>query len=132
MNNTGDSKQVLIADDDNFFRIRLGDILAEAGHKIRFAASGSEVIEEIKKNPAGIDLLTLDLQMPDIDGFGVLEWINENGYKGRFPVLVVSGVSEPSHVIERLKALGAAGLMTKSFTPEDTLSRVNKILFPGR
>lgn len=128
----GASKQILIADDDNFFRVRLGDVLAEAGHEIRFAASGNEVIEEIKKNPAGIDLLTLDLQMPDIDGFGVLEWINANGYRGRFPVLVVSGVSEPSHVLEKLKTLGAAGLMTKSFTPEDTLARINKLLFPGR
>ncbi len=128
----GGSKQILIADDDNFFRVRLGDVLAEAGHEIRFAASGNEVIEEIKKNPAGIDLLTLDLQMPDIDGFGVLEWINANGYRGRFPVLVVSGVSEPSHVLEKLKTLGAAGLMTKSFTPEDTLTRINKLLFPER
>ena len=128
----GASKQILIADDDNFFRVKLGDVLAEAGHEIRFAASGSEVIEEIKKNPAGIDLLTLDLQMPDIDGFGVLEWINAHGYRGRFPVLVVSGVSEPSHVLERLKTLGASGLMTKSFTPEDTLARVNKLLFPDR
>lgn len=126
----GGSKQILIADDDNFFRVRLGDVLAEAGHEIRFAASGNEVIEEIKKNPAGIDLLTLDLQMPDVDGFGVLEWINANGYRGRFPVLVVSGVGEPSHVLEKLKTLGAAGLMTKSFTPEDTLARINKLLFP--
>jgi len=128
---TGAAKRILIADDDNFFRIRLGDALAEAGHQIRFAASGTEVIEEIKKDPASIDLLTLDLQMPDVDGFGVLEWINANGHRGRFPVLVVSGMSEPSHVLEKLKALGAAGLMTKSFTAEESLSRVNKLLFPG-
>ena len=129
---TGESKNILIADDDNFFRVRLSDILSEAGHRIRFAASGMEVIEEIRKNPSGIDLLTLDLQMPDIDGFGVLEWINENGYKGRFQVLVVTGMSEPSHVLERLKSLGAAGLMTKAFKPEDTIFRINKMLFPGK
>lgn len=128
--NTKKPKNILIADDDNFFRVRLSDILIEASHNIRFAASGKEVIEEIRKNPSSIDLLTLDLQMPDIDGFGVLEWINENGYRGKFPVLVVTGVSEPSHVLEKLKALGATGLMTKDFNPEDTLFRVNKMLFP--
>lgn len=121
-------KNILIADDDNFFRVRLSDILSEASHNIRFAASGHEVIEEIKKNP--IDLLTLDLQMPDIDGFGVLEWINANGYRGKFPVLVVTGTAEPGHILERLRALGATGLMTKAFKPEDTLFRINKMLFP--
>lgn len=123
-------RKILIADDDNFFRVRLSDILMEEGHDIRFAASGHEVIEEIKKDPSSIDLLTLDLQMPDIDGFGVLEWISDNGLKGRFPVLVVTGVSEPGHVLERLRALGAAGLMTKAFNPEDTLDRINRLLYP--
>lgn len=123
-------KNILIADDDNFFRVRLSDILHDASHNIRFAASGREVIEEISKDPSSIDLLTLDLQMPDIDGFGVLEWINANGYKGKFPVLVVTGVSEPSHVLERLRSLGATGLMTKAFKPEETLQRINKMLFP--
>lgn len=130
--NTVGPKNILIADDDNFFRVRLSDILALSGHRIRFAASGREVIEEIKKDPSSIDLLTLDLQMPEIDGFGVLEWMNENGYRGRFPVLVVSGVNEPGHVLERLKALGASGLMTKSSKPEETIFRINKILFPER
>ena len=129
---TVEPKKILIADDDNFFRVRLSDILSVSGHAIRFAASGKEVIEEIKKDPSSIDLLTLDLQMPDIDGFGVLEWINDNGYRGAFPVLVVSGVSEPGDVLERLKALGASGLMTKSFDPEETVLRINKILFPGK
>lgn len=129
---TVEPKKILIADDDNFFRVRLSDILSLSGHRIRFAASGKEVIEEIRKDPSSIDLLTLDLQMPDIDGFGVLEWINENGHRGRFPVLVVSGVSEPGHVLERLKALGAAGLMTKSFNPEETIFRINKVLFPEK
>ncbi|MFQ5465341.1 MAG: response regulator [Thermodesulfobacteriota bacterium] len=129
---TKDSKNVLVADDSLFFRVRLSDILAGAGHNVRLAENGKEVINEINANSDWIDLLSLDLQMPHIDGFGVLEWLNENGYKGKFPVLVVTGLYEPGHVIERLKRLGATGLMTKAFTPEHTIFRFNQLLFPEK
>ncbi len=42
---TKDFKNILIADDSMFFRMKLGNILAEAGHKVRFAKSGRETIE---------------------------------------------------------------------------------------
>lgn len=129
---TKDSKRILVADDSLFFRTKLSDILVEAGHKVRFAKDGREVINEIKIDSTGVDLLILDLQMPDIDGFGVMKWINENGHAGKFPVLVVTGVYEPGDVMERLKKLGAVGLMTKGFTPEQTIFRVNRILFPEK
>ncbi|MBI5344088.1 MAG: response regulator, partial [Deltaproteobacteria bacterium] len=125
-------KSILVADDSLFFRTKLSDILVEAGHKVRFAKDGREVINEVRIDAAGIDLLILDLQMPDIDGFGVLKWIKENGHAGKFPVLAVTGVYEPGGVLERLKELGASGLMTKGFTPEQTIFRVNRILFPEK
>lgn len=129
---TKDSKSVLIADDSVFFRTKLSDILVEAGHKVRFAKDGREVINEIKIDANGMDLLILDLQMPDIDGFGVLKWINENGYRGKFPILALTGVYEASHVMESLKAAGVAGLVAKSFTPEQIIFRINRILFPDK
>lgn len=129
---TKDSKSILIADDSIFFRTKLSDILIEAGHKVRFAKDGREVLNEIKIDSSGIDLLVLDLQMPDIDGFGVLKWLEDNGYKEKFPVLVITGVYEPSNVMENLRRLGAAGLMTKGATPEQIIFRVNRILFPDK
>ncbi len=129
---TKDSKNIMIADDSLFFRTKLSDILVEAGHKVRFAKDGREVIAELRIDPRGIDLLILDLQMPEIDGFGVLKWINENGLRGRFPILAITGVYEPSHVIRELKELGAAGLMTKGYTPEQIIFRINTALFPDK
>lgn len=129
---TKDSKNILVADDSIFFRTKLSDILVEAGHRVRFARDGRELVTEIKIDSAGIDLLILDLQMPDMDGFGVLKWINENGYRGKFPVLIITGVFEPGNIMEELRSLGAAGLMTKGFTPEQIIFRVNRILFPDK
>ncbi|MBI5234935.1 MAG: response regulator [Deltaproteobacteria bacterium] len=129
---TRDAKNIFVVDDSIFFRTKLSDILVEAGHKVRFAKDGREVINELKIDSDNIDLLILDLQMPEIDGFGVLRWLKENGYAGRFPVLVVTSVYEPGHVMETLRNLGATGLMTKGFTPEQIIFRVNRILFPGK
>lgn len=126
---TGDSKNILVADDSLFFRIKLSDILIEAGHKVTAAKDGAEVIERLKKDGHGTDLLILDLQMPGIDGFGVLKWIGENGLKDAFPVLAITGVFEPANVLESLKVLGASGFMSKDLTPEQIVFRVNRLLF---
>lgn len=129
---TKDSKNILVADDSVFFRTKLSDILVEAGHKVRFAKDGRELISEIRIDSNSIDLLMLDLQMPDIDGFGVLHWLAEQGLKGAFPVLVITGVYEPGEIMDRLRSLGASGLMTKGLTPEQIIFRVNRLLFPEK
>lgn len=129
---TRDSRTVLVADDSVFFRTKLSDILVEAGHKVRLVKDGRELIGELKIDASGIDLLMLDLQMPDMDGFSVLDWISQNGLKGRFPVLVITGAYEPGEVMEKLKSLGADGLMTKGLTPEQIIFRVNRLLFPEK
>jgi len=129
---TKDSKNILVADDSIFFRVRLSDILVEAGHKVRFASNGEEIIGEIRSNPNGIDLLILDLQMPGMDGFGVLKWIADNGVKGRFPVLIITAAYAPEDVVEELRLLGASGMLSKEFTPEKIIFRVNGLLFPDK
>lgn len=127
---TTNSKNILLADDSVFFRTELSAILVEAGHHVIFAKDGSEVIKEIEAHPDGIDLLVLDLQMPKVDGFGVLDWMNQNGHVSKFPVLIVTGVYEAGEVLDRLRDLGASGLMTKGFSPEQVIFRVNTLLFP--
>jgi putative two-component system response regulator len=127
---TTDSKNILIADDSLFFRAKISEALAEAGHKVTETVDGSEAVKKIEENPENIDLLILDLQMPNLDGFGTLEWMKNNGHSGRFPVLVISGIEEPGEVVERLRVLGASGLMTKNSTHEQIIHRINRILFP--
>ncbi len=126
---TNDPKNILVADDSLFFRIKLSDILIEAGHKVALAGDGADLIEKLKADGRNPDLLILDLQMPVIDGFGVLKWIGENGLKDKFPVLAITGVYEPAHVLESLKTLGAAGFMSKDLSPEQIVFRVNRLLF---
>lgn len=129
---TRDARNILVADDCEFFRTRLSDVLTAAGHRVKIAGDGKDAIKEIETSPDGIDLLILDLQMPQVDGFGVLEWIKRSGLSGRFPILAITGVYETTHVLERLKELGATGMMTKALTPEQIIFRVNNLLFPEK
>lgn len=125
---TKDSKNILVSDDSQFFRGKLSDVLMEAGHRVRCVKDGGEVISELKKN-ARIDLIVLDLQMPEVDGFSVLKWMGENGFIGKVPVLAITGAYEPAKVISTLKGLGASGFMSKDYPPEQIIYKVNRILY---
>ncbi len=127
---TANPKNILIADDSEFFRTQLSTILTEGGHKVTCVSDGAEVKKALRKSSDKIDLLILDLQMPKIDGFEVLEWIKENDSKGKFPVLAITGVYKPDDVIDRLKSLGINGFITKDFTPEQIIHCINLIMPP--
>lgn len=89
---------------------------------VDFVYSGKEAVEAIdKKQP---DLLILDLLMPEIDGFDVLNHINEKGYT--FPVVVLSNLSLEVDV-EKCKELGAVDYLLKSNMTTDELVKKIKM-----
>jgi len=122
-------KRIFLADDSLFFRMRLSEILADGGHEVVAVRDGRELVENIVKDRGGIDLLILDLHMPEMDGFEVLEWLGENGYRDKFPVLVVTGVYDPMEVMTRLKAMGVARLISKAYSPEHLTFIINNVLY---
>ena len=129
---TRNAKNVLIADDSEFFRVKLSDILTEAGHRARLFNDGRGVIAKLQEGDDGCDLIMLDLQMPETDGFAVLKWMKENDLTGKFPVLAITGAYEPDNVHERLREFGEVELMTKAYSPEQVMHRVNRLLFPDK
>lgn len=129
---TKNSKIILIADDDALFRAKISDIVVEAGHKVRLARDGTEAVNELISGKDAVNLMLLDLQMPSLDGFGVLKWMHDNGMRANPPALVVTGIEQPWNVTDSLKKLGAVGLIAKTFTPEELIFRVNKILFSDK
>ena len=66
---------ILIVDDDDVIQETLSDVLKKRGYEIFLASSGKETLEMIKKNI--IDLVLLDIRLPDIDGLEVLKKIKE-------------------------------------------------------
>lgn len=82
--------EVLIVDDAELNREILTEIL-EDEYSILEAEGGKEAIEALEKNHERIAVVLLDLVMPEMDGFAVLEAMKERGYMEKIPVLIISG-----------------------------------------
>ncbi|GMR04985.1 MAG: hypothetical protein BMS9Abin23_0908 [Thermodesulfobacteriota bacterium] len=122
-------KKIIVATDSAFYRDRLYPILDEAGYSVGFAGDKDEVKDTLKKEPEGIDLLVLDMETPGVEGFGVIAFLMKKGLLERCPVLALTETEITARLLGRVKKLGAAGLITKSFAPEHIIYSVNRLLF---
>ncbi|HTX65212.1 MAG TPA: response regulator [Opitutaceae bacterium] len=99
--------------------------LRGAGYEVLTASSGREAIETVHaRHP---DLVLLDLMLPDIDGFSVCEILRRNPATAAIPIIVVSAWST-AEARDTGFDLGVLDYVTKPFSPQDLLSRVNRLL----
>lgn len=117
--------RILICDDSALARKQMAKALPEGLHAdITFATGGQEAVEMLRKHEA--ELLFLDLNMPEMDGYQVLEVIR----KEDLPILtiVVSGDIQPE-ARERVRKLGAIGFIKKPTTPDTVLGLLSEYGF---
>jgi two-component system response regulator ResD len=110
------SRTVLLVEDEPDVLLVARLMLEEAGYAVIEARGGEEAIELAET--AKVDAVFLDLRMPGIDGWGVLEELRASGTIFRLPVIVLSAHAEPS-AIERSFELGARGYVKKPFLASD-------------
>ncbi len=103
------SKTILIAEDAPMLREMLALELREHGLAVELAKDGKEAITAIKKKKPA--LLLLDLVMPRVDGFAVLQYMHQKGCT--FPVVILSNLSDPQEE-QRCRDLGAKDFLIKS------------------
>ena len=96
-----DSGSVLVVDDDETLRRLVVETLARDGRGLREAADGLDALVMIAADPP--DVLVLDLMMPRLDGFGVLERLAERPETRRLPVVVLTARSLSDHERRFLK-----------------------------
>jgi CheY-like chemotaxis protein len=115
---------ILVAEDDDDLRGVLTTSLSRNGHRVIQARDGAEALAAIEREP--VDLLVLDLVMPNIDGFEVLARLKEN--KGAaIPVVVVSGADRSSTELQALR-LGANVYLTKPIEAAALTEEVTRLL----
>ncbi len=115
--------------------VRVAARRAMPGLDVRVAGDGHEGIAYLEGLPPFQDrrshpypdLVILDLIMPIVDGFGVLEWFNENKGAGRVPVVVLTASREPEHET-RCHALGATAFHRKPEEPDRLVDLVRSIV----
>ena len=119
-------KLVLIVDDQEINRDSLVITLEEAGYETVCAENGREALELMRRNQERLSIVLLDLIMPVMSGFEVLEAVRSDEQLKKIPIIVLR--AEKSAELEALQ-LGAADFITKPFDmPEIILARVSRII----
>lgn len=121
-------KRILVVDDTEIFVIAMKGILENEGFEVLTAKDGLGAIQVVKHELPNLDLVLLDLLLPQMTGFEVLKQIREGKLGKDLPVLVVTGVFKKAAQIDQLRQLGATGYMTKDQKPEEIVRRVKATL----
>jgi two-component system sensor histidine kinase ChiS len=127
INQINSSKKVLIIDDDQISHSVLGLMLKSNKCIILNAFGGKEGLEMLKDNKSDIDLILLDLMMPDIYGLNVLQEIKKNSETKKIPVIIQSASHDKTEH-ERAIKLGASGFIQKPYDRNKFTSLFNKYL----
>ncbi|MBQ3427450.1 MAG: EAL domain-containing protein [Clostridia bacterium] len=109
--NKGLRRRVLIVDDEAIEREMLGSMLSDL-YEISYAENGAIALDIIKELKQNLSLIILDLYMPELDGYSLLQVIRTDPYMKRIPVIVLT--SEKSSEIKCLK-MGAADFIVKPY-----------------
>jgi CheY-like chemotaxis protein len=104
--------RIYLTDDDRFLLDMYAVKFKAAGHEVTAFQSGRAVLEELRAKPAP-DALLLDVVMPEIDGFQVLDTIRKEKLAPAMKVIVLSNQGQETD-IEKAKGLGAAGYIIKA------------------
>ena len=111
-------ERVLVVDDEEIIRNSLQRVLREAGYDVVTAANGQEALD--KMSQLKIKLVLLDIKMPGLDGFQVLDLIRKSS---NVPVIMLTAVKEVTTVLDTL-SLGADDYVRKPFHARELLARI--------
>ena len=111
-------KNILIVDDDYFIRSLLFLLLKE-NYNVVTAENGLEAILWLDNNILP-DLIITDVDMPEIDGFHLIELLKKSGYYREIPTMVLTGHDDPA-IVDQFKDSGAIKFITKPFNPPELL-----------
>jgi DNA-binding response OmpR family regulator len=115
--------RILVVDDDSLSRRGLSRYLRNRGYRVVDASNGVEALKELERTQ--VDLVVTDLDMPGVDGFGLLRALQTD--PNAPATLVVSGRSD-ERSLRSVRHLGAYGSLPKGTPPRDMLARIEAVL----
>ena len=120
--------KVLVVDDNPDSVAIMRGILEGRGYDVAAAHSGTEALQFLKKE--AVDLVLLDIMMPEMSGMEVLQRIKEDAATGRLPVILVTAKTQDEDVLSGYQ-YGADYYITKPFTAKQLLYGIELILGKG-
>ena len=123
----GDRRKILIVDDDTFLLDMYAFKFSQHNFEVHTASGGLQAIEKLK-NKINPDIILMDIIMPDMDGFEMLEKINKDNLSPNSTKIILSNKSQQSD-IDQGNSLGASGYIVKAnSTPAEVIGQVVEIL----
>lgn len=118
-------KQILVVDDDQKVLDQLQSQLEEKGFKVATALNGKSALEQVgKKRP---DLITLDIMMPEMDGYETCFYLKENPETSQIPVILVTSRGKMKSRLTGM-SFGADFYIAKPFEIEALLELMEKAM----
>ncbi|HBW74022.1 MAG: Two component transcriptional regulator, winged helix family [Candidatus Magasanikbacteria bacterium GW2011_GWA2_45_39] len=119
-------QKILLVEDDTFLSNIYQTKFVKEGYQVATAGDGEEALKAVKtKKP---DIILLDVLLPKLDGFAVLERLKKDAETKDIPVILLTNLGQRDDV-ERGLQLGAADYLIKAhFKPSETVAKVKKIL----
>ena len=114
-------KKVLVIDDENDILLIIKSALHEEGYDVATANNGYDGLALAED--ASPDLIILDIMMPEMDGFEVLQQLRENEKTARIPIVILTGMSSKDKIREALNK-GIDYYIVKPFEYQDLVSKV--------
>ncbi|PUU88813.1 response regulator transcription factor [Halanaerobium sp.] len=113
--------KILVVDDEKNIRLVVGKSLEKAGFDVDYAVDGVQAVE--KANDINPDLILLDLRLPKMNGFLVLEALKSDTSTEEIPVIILSALSAEDDV-QKVISLGAEDFLVKPISQSDLLAAV--------
>ncbi|MBI1808739.1 MAG: type II/IV secretion system protein [Gemmatimonadetes bacterium] len=126
--NVGESKKVLLVEDEDALRRVVKDLLEREGFTVFEAADGVKALDEIDR--AAPDIVVLDLNLPRLDGYGVLSHLRARPSTANLPVIVLTAKGDEDSEV-RVFEYGASDYLTKPFRPRALSARLHSLLARG-
>lgn len=119
-------KKILIIEDEKILLDLLQKKLSQEGYDILASHNGEEGLKTMREQKP--DLILLDIIMPKMSGFEVMEEMNKSSDLKDIPIIIVSNSGQPVE-IERAQSLGAKDWLVKTeFDPQLVIDKVKKLL----
>jgi CheY-like chemotaxis protein len=118
------ARTILVVDDDDDLRDALSELLREEGFVVTTASSGPEALKRLSAGMRPV-LILLDVMMPGMTGFEVLDWVRGEESLAEIPVTIMSGT-------HRIDASRRTSFLPKPIDPEELLRVVQMRVKPSR
>ncbi len=117
--------KVLLVDDEDSLRRVMKDLLERDGYQVTEARDGVQALDQVDR--VGPDIIVLDLNLPGLDGYGVLSHLRSRPATAAIPVIVLTAKGDEDNEV-RVFELGADDFLTKPFRPRALSARLEAVL----